>query len=184
MFSDESWFSLGLHDRFHGWRKHGKYCSSTIIVEQHTSITPGVTIWSAITYDTQSPSVILCSILTVWCYVNDILWPVALPMLSRLSGIIFQHDNACPHTMNISGECLCNVTTLLWPAWSPDLMSLEQVWDMVGCWLQPSQSMWELALQLEHIWQQLLQNSIQHLYESMLNWISSCITARGGLASY
>ncbi|GFW16389.1 transposable element Tcb2 transposase [Trichonephila clavipes] len=38
-------------------------------------------------------------------------------------------DNARPHTARVSQDCLRMVTTLLWPARSPDLSPIEHIWN-------------------------------------------------------
>ncbi|GFU50049.1 uncharacterized protein TNCV_4933961 [Trichonephila clavipes] len=59
--------------------------------------------------------------MTAQRYVHDILQPHVLPLMQRLPGAIFQQDNARPHTAGVSQDCLRTVTTLPWPALSPDL---------------------------------------------------------------
>ncbi|GFW20304.1 RNase H domain-containing protein [Trichonephila clavipes] len=49
-----------------------------------------------------------------------------------LPGVIFQQDNARPHTARVSQDCLRTVTTLPWPARSPDLSPIEHIWDHLG----------------------------------------------------
>ncbi|GFT94781.1 HTH_Tnp_Tc3_2 domain-containing protein [Trichonephila clavipes] len=39
-------------------------------------------------------------------YVDDILTPIVLPMLSSRPGAIYQQDNARPHTARLSQQCL------------------------------------------------------------------------------
>ncbi|GFU42240.1 transposable element Tcb2 transposase [Trichonephila clavipes] len=51
---------------------------------------------------------------------------------TQLPGAIFQQDNARPHTARVSQDCLCTVTTLPWPARSPDLSLIEHIWDPLG----------------------------------------------------
>ncbi|GFV37899.1 uncharacterized protein TNCV_2663121 [Trichonephila clavipes] len=54
--------------------------------------------------------------MTAQRYVLDILHPHVLPLMQRLPGAIFQHDNARPHTTKVSQDCLRTVTTLPLPA--------------------------------------------------------------------
>ncbi|GFT06486.1 transposable element Tcb2 transposase [Trichonephila clavipes] len=70
--------------------------------------------------------------MTVQRYVYDILQPHVLPLMQRLPRAIFQQDNARPYTARVSQDCLHTVTTLLWPARSPDLSPIEHIWDHLG----------------------------------------------------
>ncbi|GFV70988.1 HTH_Tnp_Tc3_2 domain-containing protein [Trichonephila clavipes] len=72
-------------------------------------------------WDTRSSLVVLQGTLTARRYVNDILTPIVLPMLSSRPGAIYQQDNARPHTARLSQQCLQGYDVLPWPARSPDL---------------------------------------------------------------
>ncbi|GFV42714.1 HTH_Tnp_Tc3_2 domain-containing protein [Trichonephila clavipes] len=63
---------------------------------------------------------------TLTRYVDDILTPIVLPMLSSRPGAIYQQDNARPHTARLSQQY-----DPTWPARSPDLSPIEHVW--MGC---------------------------------------------------
>ncbi|GFU95862.1 HTH_Tnp_Tc3_2 domain-containing protein [Trichonephila clavipes] len=76
------------------------------IVERHTAISQGVTVWGAISWDTRSSLLVLQGTLTARRYVDDILTPIVLPMLSSRPGAIYQQDNARPHTARLSQQCL------------------------------------------------------------------------------
>ncbi|GFX77555.1 uncharacterized protein TNCV_4026051 [Trichonephila clavipes] len=45
-------------------------------------------------------------------YVHGILQPLALPLMQRLPGAIFQQHNAQSQTARMSQDCLSTVTTL------------------------------------------------------------------------
>ncbi|GFV16336.1 HTH_Tnp_Tc3_2 domain-containing protein [Trichonephila clavipes] len=55
IFSDESRFSLSADDhRTRVWRRTGQRSDPAFIVERHTAISQGVTVWGAISWDTRS----------------------------------------------------------------------------------------------------------------------------------
>ncbi|GFY24986.1 transposable element Tcb2 transposase [Trichonephila clavipes] len=185
IFSDESRFSLSADDhRTRVWRRSGQRSDPTFIVERHTAISQGVTVWGAISWDTRSSLVVLQGTLTARRYVDDILTPIVLPMLSSLPGAIYQQDNARPHTARLSQQCLQGYDVQPWPARSPDLSPIEHVCDALGRQLQPSRDTGELTAQMQRLWQDLPQGVISDLIESMPRRISACIAAKGGFTTY
>ncbi|GFW55825.1 transposable element Tcb2 transposase [Trichonephila clavipes] len=185
IFSDESRFSLSADDHStRVWRRTGQRSDPAFIVERHTAISQGVTVWGAISWDTRSSLVVLQGTLTARRYVDDILMPIVLPMLSSRPGAIYQQDNARPHTARLSQQCLQGYDVLPWPARSPDLSPRELVWDALGRQLQPSRDTGELTAQMQRLWQDLPQGVISDLIESMPRRISACIAARGGFTTY
>ncbi|GFW29438.1 transposable element Tcb1 transposase [Trichonephila clavipes] len=67
--------------------------------------------------------------MTAQRYVHGILQLNVLPLMQRLPGSIFQQDNARPQSVRVSQKCLRTVTSLPWPARSPDLSPIEHIWD-------------------------------------------------------
>ncbi|GFV63032.1 transposable element Tcb2 transposase [Trichonephila clavipes] len=62
-------------------------------------------------------------------YVHGILQSLVLPPVQCLPGAIFQIDNARPHMARVSQDCLHTFTIFFRPARSPDLSSIEYIWD-------------------------------------------------------
>ncbi|GFX35188.1 HTH_Tnp_Tc3_2 domain-containing protein [Trichonephila clavipes] len=112
IFSDESRFSLSADDhRTRVWRRTGQRSDPAFIVERHTAISQGVTVWGAISWDTRSSLVVFQGTLTARRYVDDILTPIVLPMLSSHPGAIYQQDNARPHTARLSNNVFKDMTS-------------------------------------------------------------------------
>ncbi|GFX09298.1 DDE_3 domain-containing protein [Trichonephila clavipes] len=84
------------------------------------AISQGVTVWGAISWDTQSSLVVLQSTLTARRYVDDILTPIVLPMLSSRPGAIYQQEMLV-HILRDSPNNVFKYDVLPWPARSPDL---------------------------------------------------------------
>ncbi|GFX11328.1 transposable element Tcb2 transposase [Trichonephila clavipes] len=126
--SDESRFNLSNDDnRVREWRPHGERLNLAFALQRHTAPTAGVMVRGAIAYNVRSPVVLIRSTMTAQRYVHDILQPHVLPLMQRLPGAIFQQENAQPHMVRVSLDCIHTVTTLSWFARSPDLSPIEHI---------------------------------------------------------
>ncbi|GFX13593.1 transposable element Tcb2 transposase [Trichonephila clavipes] len=84
-------------------------------------------------------------------YVHNILQPHVLPLMQRLTGAIFQQDNARPPMARVSQDCLHSVTALPWPSRSPDLSTIEHIWKHLGRRVEHPTSLNELDTSLQQI---------------------------------
>ncbi|KFM74986.1 Transposable element Tcb2 transposase, partial [Stegodyphus mimosarum] len=185
VFRDESRFNLGSNDnRVRVWRARGKRLNPAFVVQRHIVPTAGMKVWVAIAYNTRLPLVLFRGTLTAQRYVHEILQPHVLPLMQRLPGVIFQQDNAPPHTARVSQDCLRTVITIPGAARSPDLSPIEQIWDHLGRRVGHPTSLNEQEAGLQQIWNEMSQDIIQNLYDSMPDRIVSCIRARGGPPEY
>ncbi|GFW22650.1 transposable element Tcb1 transposase [Trichonephila clavipes] len=100
--------------------------------------------------------------------------------MQRLPGAIFQQDYARFHTARVSQDYLPIISTFSWPAQSPDLSPIENIWDHLEWRVGHPTSLNELQARLQKIRNEISQDIMQNLYASMPDRIASCIRARGG----
>ncbi|GFU86562.1 transposable element Tcb1 transposase [Trichonephila clavipes] len=98
---------------------------------------------------------------------------------NKRSPLVLIH-NTRPHTAKVSHYYICTVTTLPWPARSPDLSPIEYKFDHLGWRVGHPTILNELEGRLQQIWNKMSQDIIQNLYASMPDRIVSCIRARRG----
>ncbi|GFV66214.1 transposable element Tcb2 transposase [Trichonephila clavipes] len=120
-------------------------------------------VWGAIAYNTRSPRVLIRGTMTAQRNVNDILQPHVLPLMQWLPGAIFQQDNARPYTARVSKDCLRTVTILPWSSRSPDLSSIEHIWDHLGWRVGYPTSLNELKARLKQIMERNVSGHLSEL---------------------
>ncbi|GFY07392.1 DDE_3 domain-containing protein [Trichonephila clavipes] len=126
----------------------------------------------------------MCGTLTCQRYVDDILQPHVGPFLNGLPGTIFQQDNARPHTARVAQDFLRPLQNLPWPARSPDLSPVEQVWDQLKRQMASCHSVPDLELAVQDLGAHLPQDNIRCLINSMPDRVAGCIAAGGGPTRY
>lgn len=189
IFTDECKFNLGWHDgRTSVRRRTNERNNPACIVTRHTGMTRGIMFWGAISYDSRSPLIIIKGNMKAQDYINDVLRPFALPFVDENPGATFQQDNATPHSAKITTTFLQDVKTLPWPARSPDLSPIENVWVEVKRRVygvgQETPNLLQLEQKVIKAWKEIPQEEIRSLYTSMPKRIVECLRAKGGSTSY
>ena len=118
---------------------------------------------------------------------NNSMVPSA-DMLFGEDNFIFQHDNDPKHTAKLIKTWFTdgNIETLAWPAQSPDLNPIENLWAILDKRLaeRTCNSEKELFNELEKGWNELPVDLLTSLVESMPRRIQAVIDAEGEATKY
>ncbi|GFX84552.1 transposable element Tcb2 transposase [Trichonephila clavipes] len=171
-------------NRVRVWKRPGELYNSPHTVLRHTASTAGAMVWVAIAYDSRSTLIVMRGTVTSQRYVDDILPPHVGPFLNGLPGAIFQQDNARPHTERVAQDFLHHFQTLPWPARSPNLSSVEHVWDQLKRQMPSCHSVHDLELAVQDLWTHLPQDNIRCLINSEPDHVAGCNAAGGGPTRY
>ena len=191
MFSDESRFSLQRSDRRQRvYRRLGERYSDACVREVDRFGGGGsVMVWGGISHGLKTPLVVIQGNLTVVRYRDQVLMPQVLPLVNA-HNLTFQHDNARPHVARVCLDFLNqnNVQVLDWPPYSPDLNTIEHLWDAlerrVRKRVNVPNNVAQLQLALIQEWNNIPQRTIDNLVGSMVRRVRAATAARGGHTLY
>ena len=129
--TDESRFTLFRADgRRRLYRRRGERFADACVFERDGYGGGSVIVWGGISHGVKSPLIVVPGNLTAVRYRDEILRPVAVPLVQQHQ-MTFQHDNARPHVARVCQVFLANnnIVPLVWPPYSPDLSPIEHLWD-------------------------------------------------------
>ena len=148
--------------------------------------------WGGISFEARTELVFIQNgTLTAHRYLTEVLEDHVVPFMVILGeDSTFMHNYAWPHTARIVTAYLdeVQITRFVWLARSRDLNLIKHVWDEMGRHLRkhvpaPRNSR-ELRDILAQEWDNLPQDVIQNLIQSMPRRLQAVITARGGNTRY
>ncbi|GFT81591.1 transposable element Tcb2 transposase [Trichonephila clavipes] len=193
LFSDENRFSLSSDCRRQLiWRESGTAYRPENIQEKDRYPTCSIMVWAGIMINGRTRlHVVANGTLTGQRYIGEVLLPhVRLFRGDVGDKSVFMDDNATCHRTLAIQDCLDSegIQRLVWPARSPDLNPIENVWDALGMQVAgrnyPPTNKNTLIRALTEEWDKLLQQLLDNVVQSMVRRVECCITLHGGHIPY
>ncbi|GFV44220.1 uncharacterized protein TNCV_4543521 [Trichonephila clavipes] len=93
--------------------------------------------------------------------------------MNSIQGVVFQPNNALPHTIVLTERDLQSVDMLPWPARTSNQSLIKHVWDIIRRQLKhhPHSALTVpvLTLQVQQAWDIIPQSDIRHLYYTSIH---------------
>lgn len=188
IYSDEKKFNLdgpdGFSYYFHDLRKEER------VLSRRQQGGGSVMIWACIGYENKGDIVFLPKKVNSEVYKRLLEKQKAtFAELSR-GEPIFQQDNAPIHNAKIIKDwfLMNNIEKLDWPALSPDLNIIENIWGLLSRKVYADGKQYsaiqELKTAIELAWKEITQETIQNLYHTIPNRMFEVIKGQGGITKY
>ena len=193
LFTDESRFSLDGNDRrARVWRQRGHRYHEYAIVEHDRWGGRSLMIWGGISMGGRTDLYVLTGqTMNAQRYLDNVIRPIVVPYAGAIGPqFVLMDDNARPHRARIVNNFLDQegIERMEWPAYSPDLNPIENVWDHMGRQLRESENppgtLPDLERELQRIWAGLGVQFIARYIQSMSRRCRDVIQARGGHTRY
>ncbi len=190
LFSDESKFCISFGNQGpRVWRKSGE-AQNPCCLKSSVKFPQSVMIWAAMSSAGVGPLCFLKSTVNAAIY-QEILEHFMLPSADKLYGdadFIFQQDLAPAHTAKSTKRWLNDhgVTVLDWPANSPDLNLIENLWGIVKRKMRDTRpnNADDLKATVKETWASIPPQQCHKLITSMPRRIEAAIKAKGAPTKY
>lgn len=193
IWSDESNFVVfGGDGKRYVWRNSQEKYDPKCLIPTFKSGQESIMIWGCFIKNKLGPLVRLEGKITAIKYI-EMLENYLLPFINNLedkNSYIFQDDNAPIHTATITKNWIRNnnIKKLLWPAQSPDLNPIENLWDELERKVRSHKplpknknDLWQI---LQEAWENLDENKYKNLVDSMPRRIAAVIANKGKPTKY
>ena len=146
-------------------------------------------VWGGIAHGIKSQLIIVAGKMTAVRYRDEILRPVAVPLVQQRN-LILQQDIARPHVAQVCQNFLANnnIAPLAWPPYSPDLTPIEHMWDELDRRVRkcrnPPATLSQLRNALIDEWNNIPLRTVNALVNSIQRRIRAATAAREGHTRY
>jgi transposase len=191
IFSDESQVVIGTDNRVYLWRKDCEVDSPHLVCTL-SKRKVSLMVWGCITYEGMGTLVPVEGNINGQKYINIIdnnLWPVIARHFPE-NNYVFQDDNAPVHRARVVKAYMeeNDINCTEWPAQSPDLNIIENVWLRIKRDLQKVvltiTNRDQLFTEIHRIWQNLPIEYVRQLYDSIPARVREVIRMKGNLTKY
>ena len=175
IFSDETQVVIGQNNSVSLWRKSSEKWKPYCLNQRKTASKVSCMFWGCITYDGIGVLVPVDGNLNSTKYIellDNSLWPVIVKAFGNRP-FIFQNDNATPHSSRRTNNWKTEngIPKFNWPAQSPDLNIIENIWRCIKIKLSREidtiENRSDLVNAVTRIWNGLSQTYIRSLYASI-----------------
>ncbi|GFX88755.1 transposable element Tc1 transposase [Trichonephila clavipes] len=193
LLSDESRFSLSSDCRRQLiWRESVTAYRPENIQEKDRYPTCSIMVWAGIMINGRTRlHVVANGTMTDQQYIDEVLLPPVRLFRGAVGDkFVFMDDNATCHRTLAVQDFLDSegIQRLVWPARSPDLNPIENVWDALGRQgagpNYPLTNKNILIRALTEEWDKLPQQLLHNVVQSMVRRVECCITLHGGHTPY
>ena len=193
IWSDESRYEVfrGNGKRY-VWKNTQEKYNPKCLIPTFKSGRESVMVWACFTKNKLGPIIRLEGRITAKIYI-ELLENYLLPFINNLenkNNYIFQEDNAPIHTAHIAKDWKKdnNIASLPWPAQSPDLNPIENLWDVLERRVRKHKplprnqdNLWQI---LQEEWLKLDIDICNNLVDSMSRCIAAVIANKGNPTKY
>jgi len=190
LWTDESSFEIGKPSRqIKVWRGKKAKFDPKNLVPTFKSGRVSTMVWGSFFSNKKGPLIVVPpGQRKATDFIENVYKKALVPFLKKTDPhhlLTLMEDNAPVHTAKASRSFLAenSITKIVWPAQSPDLNPIENVWFLLKSNIQElyqPRTIPEMHEALKQAWDDFPASTLDHLVESMPHRISAVIDAKGG----